>query len=202
MTLDLSQCDDRELASLAVAGQQQAFKELVGRHKGAVFRLIRNNVGDTDEALELVQESFVSAFSAINRYDPARPFRVWISRIALNKCRDWSRRRAVRSFFWLAKPIEADDILESDAHHGPSRRGPSGPDREAESRSELKLVQKAMMDMPTPLREVLTLRTIEELSQAETAAILGISEKAVETRLYRARTRLRAVLGEAEELLG
>ena len=193
MTLELSQCDDRELASLAVAGQQQAFKELVGRHKGAVFRLIRNNVGDTDEALELVQESFVSAFSAINRYDPARPFRVWISRIALNKCRDWSRRRAVRSFFWLAKPIEADDILESDA---------PGPDREAESRSELKLVQKAMMDMPTPLREVLTLRTIEELSQAETAAILGISERAVETRLYRARTRLRAVLGEAEELLG
>lgn len=193
MTLDLSQCDDRELASLAVAGQQQAFKELVGRHKGAVFRLIRNNVGDTDEALDLVQESFVSAFSAINRYDPARSFRVWISRIALNKCRDWSRRRAVRSFFWLAKPIEADDILESDA---------PGPDREAESRAELKLVQKAMMDMPTPLREVLTLRTIEELSQAETAAILGISEKAVETRLYRARTRLRAVLGEAEQLLG
>ncbi len=99
----------------------------------------------------------------------------------------------MRSFFWLAKPIEADDILESDA---------PGPDREAESRSELKLVQKAMMDMPTPLREVLTLRTIEELSQAETAAILGISEKAVETRLYRARARLKAVLGEAEELLG
>jgi len=189
VTLDLSRCDDRELASLAVAGQQQAFKELVGRHKSAVFRLIRNNVGDSDEALDLVQESFVSAFSAINRYDPARPFRVWISRIALNKCRDWSRRRAVRSFFWLAKPIETDDILESDA---------PGPAREAESRAELKLVQKAMLDMPISLREVLTLRTIEELSQAETAAILGVSEKTVETRLYRARARLKKVLDETE----
>jgi RNA polymerase sigma-70 factor (ECF subfamily) len=48
------------------------------------------------------------------------------------------------------------------------------------------------------LREVLTLRTIEELSQAETAAILGVSEKTVETRLYRARARLKKVLDETE----
>lgn len=64
--------------------------------------------------------------------------------------------------------------------------------------AELKLVQKAMLDIPILLREVLTLRTIEELSQAETAAILGVSEKTVETRLYRARARLKKVLDETE----
>lgn len=191
MTLDLSQCDDNELASLAVVGQSQAFRELMRRHQGPVFRLIKNNVRDADEALDLVQESFVSAFASIDRYDTSRPFRIWIARIALNKCRDWARRRAVRSFFWSAKPIEADDIFESDA--------PS-PEREAAGRAELAEVERAIADLPSALREVLILRTIEELSQADTATILGISEKAVETRLYRARARLRVSLKETSEI--
>lgn len=191
MTLDLSQCDDNELASLAVVGQSQAFRELMRRHQGPVFRLIKNNVRDADEALDLVQESFVSAFASIDRYDTSRPFRIWIARIALNKCRDWARRRAVRSFFWSAKPIEADDKFESDA--------PS-PEQEAAGRAELAEVERAIADLPSALREVLILRTIEELSQADTATILGISEKAVETRLYRARARLRVSLKETSEI--
>lgn len=192
MTLDLSQCDDHELSSLAVAGQAQAFRELMRRHKDPVYRLIRNNVGDPNEALDLLQESFVSAFGAIHRYDPDRPFRHWIARIALNKCRDWARRRAVRSFFSLARPIERDMDFGRDA---------PGPAREAESRAELLRVEREIAKLPQPLREVLILRTIEEASQAETAAILGISEKAVETRLYRARGQLKAQLA-AEPVSG
>ena len=185
MTLDLSQCDDQELASLAVAGQGQAFRELMRRHKDPVFRLIRNNVGDAETAVDLLQESFVSAFAAIHRYDSSRPFRFWLSRIAVNKCRDWARRRAVRSFFSFARPIDADEDFASDA---------PGPEREAESRAELARVEKAIAGLPHPLREVLTLRTIEEFNQTETAAILGISEKAVETRLYRARGQLKQLV--------
>ncbi len=187
MTLDLSQCDDQELSGLAVAGQSQAFRELMRRHKDPVYRLIRSNVGDPDEALDLLQESFVSAFDAIRRYDPDRPFGHWISRIALNKCRDWARRRAVRSFFSLARPIEADEDFASDA---------PGPGREAESRAELLRVERAIANLPQALREVLILRTVEEASQAETAAILGVSEKAVETRLYRARGQLKTQLAD------
>ena len=59
MTLDLSQCDDQELASLAVAGRGQAFRELMRRYKDPLYRLIRNNVGDPEEATDLLQESFV-----------------------------------------------------------------------------------------------------------------------------------------------
>lgn len=187
MTLDLSLCDDQELASLAVAGQGQAFRELMRRHRDPVFRLIRNNVGDPEAAVDLLQESFVSAFAAIHRYDRSRPFRFWLSRIAVNKCRDWARRRAVRSFFSFARPIDADEDFKSDA---------PGPEREAESRADLARVEKAIASLPQALREVLTLRTIEELSQTETAAILGISEKSVETRLYRARLRLKAHMAE------
>lgn len=191
MTLDLLQCDDQELASFAVAGQGQAFRELMRRHKGPVFRLIRSNVTDADAAEDILQESFVSAFASIKRYDTSRPFRFWISRIAINKCRDWARRRAVRSFFSFARPIESDDDFESDA---------PGPGREAEGRAELARVEQAISRLPHALREVLTLRTIEELNQTETALILGISEKAVETRLYRARAQLRAHMVDVFEI--
>ncbi len=187
MSLDLSQCSDRELAALAQAGQQLAYREFLRRYKAPVFRLIRNNIGDPDEAMDLTQESFVAGFAALSRYDTDRPFRIWIARIALNKCRDWGRRRKVRSFFARALPRESAHDVASD--------GPA-PDAEAADRAELARVRTAMSRLPANLREILILRGVEELSQAETAELLRISEKTVETRLYRARAKLRAMLGE------
>lgn len=186
MTLDLSACDDGELVAFAVAGRQQAYRELMRRHKDPMFRVISKTIGDADLAVDLVQETFVSAFGAIHRYDRSRPFKVWLARIALNKCRDWARRRAVRSFFSFARPLDAAEDHESDA-----------PDahKAAEGKAELARVQAAMAKLPHNLREVLVLRGIEELSQNETANALGISEKAVETRLYRARAQLKEMMG-------
>ncbi|MHA4836501.1 RNA polymerase sigma factor [Sphingopyxis sp. MSC1_008] len=187
MSLDLSHCSDRELAALARTSRDDVFRELLARYKAPVFRLIRYHVGDADEAMDLSQEAFVAAFAAIDRYDGDRPFRIWISRIALNKCRDWSRRRAVRSFFTRALPLDnAHDVaIEAPA-----------PDIEAGDRAELARVRKAMSRLPHNLREVLVLRGVEELSQSESAELLKVSEKTVETRLYRARARLRMLLGE------
>ncbi|WP_332820200.1 RNA polymerase sigma factor [Sphingopyxis sp.] len=187
MTLDLSQCSDRELAALAGTGRDDIYRELLARYKAPVFRLIRHHVGDADEAMDLTQESFVAAFAALARYDGERPFRIWISRIALNKCRDWARRRAVRSFFTRALPLENAHDVAIDA---------PAPDVEAGDREELARVRKAMSGLPQNLREVLVLRGVEELSQLETAELLKVSEKTVETRLYRARAKLRALLGE------
>src|SRR3546814_15453945 len=76
------------------------------RHRGSVFRLLRSNVGDADAAVDLTQQSFIAAFSALHSNDGERPFRLWISRIAFNKARDWARRRAVRRLFTFARPIE------------------------------------------------------------------------------------------------
>lgn len=188
MSLDLSQCSDRELAALAHAGQQQAYRELLRRYKAPVFRLIRNNIGDPDEAMDLTQEAFVAGFAALGRYDADRPFRIWIARIALNKCRDWARRRSVRSFFARALPLDSAHDVASD--------GPA-PDTEAADRAELARVRAAMSRLAPNLREVLILRGVEELSQAETAELLQTTEKTVETRLYRARAKLRAFLDES-----
>jgi RNA polymerase sigma-70 factor (ECF subfamily) len=187
VSLDLSQCSDRELAALARAGQQHVYRELMRRYKTPVFRLIQSNIGDPDEAMDLTQETFVAGFGAIGRYDADRPFRIWIARIALNKCRDWARRRSVRSFFARALPLESAHDVASD--------GPA-PDAEAADRAELDRVRAAMARLPANLREVLVLRGVEDLTQAETAELLQTSEKTVEMRLYRARAKLRALLGE------
>ena len=183
MTMALGECSDGELAALALAGRQAAFGELLDRYRSPVFRLVRGNTGDDDVALDVTQETFIAAFAALKSYDGARPFKTWVSRIALNKCRDWARRRAVRRFFSFALPIEAAENISDDSIPA---------DRQLADRAELAHVREAIARLPATLREPLILRTVEGHTQAETAGILGISEKAVETRVYRARKALEA----------
>lgn len=182
MSLDLSDLSDGELAALSRARNHAAFAELLRRHREPIYRIILGNIGVTDEALDLVQETFISAHAALARYDPARPMRAWLSTIALNKCRDWSRRRAVRRLIAFAVPI--DRATENVAENRP------GHDVVAEDRDTLARAAQAIADLPPQLREVLVLRTMEEMSQADAAATLGITPKAVETRLRRARVKL------------
>ena len=87
----------------------------------------------------------------------------------------------MRRFFSRARPL--DEALDA-ADPAPS------PERAADDRRRLERAHAAIAALPATLREVLLLRGVEQMTQAETAAILGIGEKAVETRLYRARRRL------------
>ena len=173
---------DGELAALSIAGKQAAFAEIMRRYGPQVYRLARSCVGEPDEALDLLQETFVAAHLALSRYDEKRSMRAWLSAITLNKCRDWLRKQKVRRFLSFAAPIgvEAEAIADEQVAW----------DDATGDRQEVARVQRAIAALPAALKEPLVLRTIEGLSQAETAAILSISEKAVETRLYRARAKL------------
>jgi RNA polymerase sigma factor (sigma-70 family) len=182
---DLAGCSDGELTALALAGRQAAYGELMHRHRDTVYRIVRGQIGDADEALDVTQNSFIAAFSALARYDRARPFRVWVARIAINKCHDWARRRAVRRFLAFAAPLsDAEQVADSAAP----------ADAMLADRQALAITMRAIANLPASLKEPLVLRTIDELSQAETAQILGISEKAVEMRVYRARQKLEKML--------
>src|SRR3546814_2003565 len=86
--------------------------------------------------MDLTQETFVSGFSALDRYDGDRPFSTWIARIALNKCRDWARRRKVRAFFSRALPLESAHHVASD---GPA---PDSAARSEEHTSELQSLMR------------------------------------------------------------
>ncbi|KHA65675.1 MULTISPECIES: RNA polymerase sigma factor [unclassified Sphingomonas] len=187
MSLDWKTLSEAELATLCIAGRETAFAEIMRRNRRPVFRVIRACVGDTDEALDLLQETFIAAHQAMHRYDGERSMRTWLSTIAINKCRDWGRKRTVRRFLSLATPIGAEAEAVGDNQ--------VAPDDAVGDRQELNRVARAIAALPITLKEPLVLRTIEGLSQAETAAILSISEKAVETRLYRARTKLLESLG-------
>lgn len=182
MNLRLDDASDGELAALARGGLQQAYVTLTERHRASVYRLARGATGDLDEAFDVTQESFIAAFAALDRYDGQRSFRAWIARITLNKCRDWARRRAVRKMFAWPVPERAADIREDRAL----------PDEIAANRQELVSVGAAIAKLPARQKEVLLLRTVEGMTQAETAVVLGITEKSVETRLYRARQTLSA----------
>ena len=169
--------DDADLVGASLAGDQSAFTEIMRRHKSAVHGFVRRYVGDRDEAYDLVQETFISAWAALSGFEKGRPLSVWLRRIALNKCRDWTRRRTVRAFFYTAKSIET------------SSRALATPfdseDREQEAM--LVALDSALASLPTALKEPLLLTLFEGLSHKEAADLLHVSPKAVETRIYRAR---------------
>ena len=176
---------DAFLVAEALAGRQSGYAGLMQRHRDVVFRATRGHLGDEDAALDVTQECFVSAFAALHRFDPSRPFRAWLLRIELNKCHDWTWRRAVRRFFAFARPLDeaaeiADDALD--------------PEAVLASGAEVARIQAALAALPAVLKEPLILCALEGLSQDEAASVLGVSRKAVETRIYRARQKLSAVL--------
>lgn len=172
---------DADLVRGALAGQAPAQQALVERHRDFVYRLIRNATGHSEDAFDLTQETFIAVFNALGRFDTQQSFRAWIGRIALNKSRDWARRRTVRRFLGLPMPETAEEYVSDETPL---------PDQVASGRAELAVVARAIAQLPPRLKDVLLLRTVEGLSQAETATALGTSEKAVETRLYRARQKL------------
>ena len=174
---------DAELAARAVAGDERAFTRLMQRHKDALYRFIRRYTGPNDEAYDLLQESFTAAWGALKRYDKTRPFPTWLRRIALNKCRDWSRRRAVRR--WLTR----NEGLDSWVGQNLADAAPT-PEAALGEQDELTRLDKAIAALPAGLKEPLILTALEGYSQDEAGKMLGLTAKAIELRVYRARKAL------------
>ena len=189
MTSAPSERNDAALVAAALSGEDRAFTELMRRHKETIYRFVRRYVGDASEAYDLVQETFVAAWSALSSYDSNRSMSAWLRRIALNKCRDWSRRRQVRSFFFLAVPMDS-----------PSAKAVVSPDTapDVANLSKLEVLDAAIAMLPQGLKEPLLLTVFEGLSQKEAAKTLGVSVKTVETRIYRARQKLTQAFSEVD----
>lgn len=178
---------DPELARLAAAGDDRAFAELVRRHQGSLFALLRRYLGSADEAQEATHEAFVAAWSALGRYDPGRPFGAWLRTIAINKARDRGRRIAVRRMLF-GEPTRTDAAA-------PQWRDPAQPADEALiERERLAALERAIAELPRNLKEPLLLTALEGLSHKQAGDILGLSPKSIETRVYRARKVLAARL--------
>jgi RNA polymerase sigma-70 factor (ECF subfamily) len=177
---------DADLVRRAAAGEQRAFSMLVARHKHWLYRFVRRYVGDADEAQDVVQDAFVSAMSNLGRYDPQRPFEAWLRRIALNKCRDRARYNSVRRAFGLGRRETEAAVAAPDPA--------AGVEAAMSSNLALAALDKAVQALPKRLKEPLVLTILEGLSHKEAGQLLGLSAKAVELRVYRAKRRLALTL--------
>ena len=171
----------------AARGDPDAFTALMAATKADLYRFVRRYVGDEDEALDLVQEAYAAAWLGIRRYDPTRPFEAWLRTITLNKCRDWSRRRRVRR---LVRGVIGLDAPEAVRVADPS----PGVEAQAEDRRRVAELSRALDALPHGLRAPLLLATLEGRSQTEIGRMMGLTSKAVELRIARARAQLRAAL--------
>lgn len=177
-----SELSDAELATCAREGDRVAFDRLVARHKVQLFRFIRGYVGNKEDAYDLAQDTFVAVWLALKRFDPNRDFAAWLRTIALNKCRDFSRRQSVRRRFLRLFAIEREAQIPVARHLDASVQ---------EGREDqLTRLELAIAELPPFYKEPLLLTAIEGLSQAAVASQLNTTTKAVEMRIRRARKKL------------
>ena len=181
------------LSARAAGGDRAAFGALMQQTKTALFRFVRRYVGDEQDAWDLLQETYSAAWINIRRYDPTRPFEAWIRTIALNKCRDWSRRRFVRRLIRGDVDLASPEALAV-------ANGDEPADERMEAGDRLARLNEAISLLPPHLKAPLLLTAIEGRSQAEAAEILGVTVKTVETRVARARRKLFDILGGAGDV--
>ena len=179
---------DQTLISQTLAGDRRAFTLLMGRHSADLYRFVARRLRDPEESYDVVQETFVSAWRALRRYDPARPFDIWLRAIAFNNCRDRGRKAAVRKVLRRLAPMgpEVETVPDSQPL----------ADEQLEAKAAQRRFDAALAELPAHLRDTLTLTLWDGLSHGEVAELLGINVKAVENRLYRAKVLLSQALAE------
>jgi RNA polymerase sigma-70 factor (ECF subfamily) len=177
--------EDGELViDRARRGDRGAFQSLVERHSCAVFRLAYRMTGNTIDAEDMVQETFLKAWKQMNRFDGRASFATWVHRICANCALDHIRARK-------GKPEAGGDPLELLAHRGPS------PERLAQS-SEITGLLIPALDLLTDMeRAAFVLRHYEGLPIMEISRVLGVETGAAKHSVFRAVQKLRRALEPA-----
>lgn len=187
MALAESNADpDEALVARIAQGDQRAFAEIVRRHSGRLRALAVRFSGEPSEADDIVQDTFWSVWRTAASWKPGGPpFAAWLTRIAINRAIDVSRRKRIRRFFGLE---ETGDVPDASA----------SVETEAVLRGELAAVAADIRTLPERQRAAILLAADGERRNTDIAAALGVSEGAVEQLLVRARRTLRTRLAERE----
>jgi RNA polymerase sigma factor (sigma-70 family) len=172
---------EAELVECARRGDVRAYEEIVRAHQGIAFRTAYLVAGEAADAEDAAQEAFVKAYRALGRFRPGAPFRPWLLRIVANEARN--RRRSAGRRAALA--------LRSAAEVRPGDAAPS-PEASLLAVEERELLLRAVDELCDADRLVVACRYFLDLSEAETAAALGVRPGTVKSRLSRALERLRA----------
>jgi RNA polymerase sigma factor (sigma-70 family) len=189
--------DDRAAMARVQAGDETALGELMTRWELPTKAVIARIVLNASEAEDLAQETFVRIWQQRDRFRAGAEFRPWLFAIAVNLARNrlrWWRRRPVVSLHeWTETQGTADRRQEAgDRSQGTGIEATGAMRLEREERAVA--VRDAIAALPVDLREAIVLFEYEEMSHVEIAEVVGATPKAVETRIYRAREKLRAAL--------
>jgi len=189
---DLSRDAENDLVASIVSGDERAFERIVREQGPRLLALARRFLRNEEDARDAVQDSFLSAFRSIDKFERSSRLSTWLHRIAVNCCLMKLRTRRRKP----EQPIE--DFLPQFARDGhqvhPSFAWRGTAEALLEEEQTRDIVRAAIDRLPESYRSVLLLRDIEELSTGEAARLLEISENAVKIRLHRARQALRGLL--------
>jgi RNA polymerase sigma-70 factor (ECF subfamily) len=176
---------DETLVQMARKGDRNAFDELFRRYKKAILNFVHRYIGNKETAEEVTQEVFVNVYKNLRIFDPKRKFSVWVYTIARNLAKNALRDKRYFKDVSLEESVAAADetIKLKDMIVDPNPQ----PDAVAEDEELAKEAQKILKSMPPKLREVVTLCSIQGLTEEEAARILGCSVASVSIRLNRAK---------------
>ena len=177
---------DEELVHRAQNGDSAAFDEIVERHKGAVFRASLAALRNREDAEDVTQETFITAFRKLDTFRGESQLRTWLSRIAWNRSMDQRRRGRFRSFLHLDEP-HAMELATPEAD----------PERATLARSVHARVRREIDLLPENLRDTLLLASGGDLDYASIGEMLGVREGTVKSRVFEARAMLRTMLMDA-----
>jgi RNA polymerase sigma-70 factor (ECF subfamily) len=188
---DKDQGDDIDLDAL-LKGDPKAFEKVVHTESPRLFRMIMRIVRDEEEARSILQETYLQAYKRLGTFRRESKFSTWLYAIGLNLAR--ASLRKLRRY----DTLEEDQIerLQPAFSNGKFQGDTEtwNPQKLAERSERKRVVHEAIDRLPADYRMVIMLRDIEEMSTAEVAKVLDISEGAVRVRLHRARQALRKLL--------
>ena len=177
------QPSDDEVIERVRGGDIDSFELVMRRYNQRIFRTVRAILREDDEAVDVMQEAYVSAFTHLGDFSGRARFSTWLTRIAVHEALGRLRKR---------KRLEPLD--ETDAEDMLMVSPVTGPENSASDGELRVLLEEAVDGLPEAFRTTFVLRSIEQLSVAETAEVLGIPEETVKTRHHRARERLQHAL--------
>lgn len=173
--------NERELVLAAQRGQRTAFSALVRMHERRAYAVARAIVANHEDAEDAVQDGFIHAYRALDRFLPDQAFGAWLHRIVANAALDITRRRKVR---------DTDELPETVA----------SPFRDPAEGSELRQrLQAALAQLTERQRAVIVLHDVEGFKHSEIGGMLGIPEGTARSDLHYARSHLRTILGAVRE---
>ncbi len=187
--------DELTLARRVANGEQAAFELLMRRYNRRLYRLARASLRDDSEAKDALQDAYLNAYRAIGSFRGEATLSTWLSRLVLNECGIRQRRSARRR--------DIIPFVSSDANSSATESVADvaeTPDHAAARTQMRAILESKVSALPEALRVVFVLRSVEELSVAETAEALGIPQDTVRVRHFRAKGMLREALAREIDL--